>query len=308
MRRWCSIVVIALLSGRPTAAAADEAKTCGPDDGLDASARRARGVAAYGEGERRGDRGAFRAAARCFEFAHEAEPSGPVLFNAAKSWTAADEPARAADAYARALTTGGLEPAYQKIAREQLAAAGKALMVVDAVRPRGRRLRVAHVDGDVPTTFHLEPGAHDVVITCPGEDLTLSLTARAGDKERLDLPCPDAAAPSPSPPPRRPPPDDDGVSALGVTGWTLLAVGGAGGAVALGLGIATVDARDEFRETRDEDVRARGEDLRLGTNISAFGGLALGLLGAGLLVYDAVADDGIEVAVSPSGVRLRGSF
>lgn len=304
MKRSVISVVLVGVGVSSSSWAAEEG--CRPDDGLEASARKERGVAAYKRGEREDDPKDFQSAARCFELAHEAEPSGPVLFNAATSWVAGREPARAADAYARALSRGGLEADYEKVAKRRLAEASRELTVVDVVGPIGRRLNVAHVDAQIPTTFHLAPGAHEIRLQCPQGEIPVALTARAGDKERLDLSCPEKTK-EPLPVTMR---VDEGPSGLAIGGWTMVAVGGAGGAIALGLGVATLQARDEYFETRVEATRERGEGYRVGTNISGFAGLAFALAGTGMLVFDLLGEEDSDVAVgvSPLGFGLSGRW
>ncbi|MEM9693349.1 MAG: hypothetical protein AAGA56_12445 [Myxococcota bacterium] len=307
MCRSVSLGLLGLFSAASVSLTARAEVPCAPDDGRSASERKQRGVSAYKRAERKKSVEDYRRAARCFELAHEGEPSGPVLFNAAASWAAGEEPARAADAYAQAMSQGGLESDYRRLARERLVKASRELTVIDVVAPRGKTLRVAHVEATIPTTFHLSPGAHQIVLSCGDGAVTTALTARAGDKERLELQCP-----TPTPAPAAvvsPPPSadaDDGASGLAIGGWSLLGVGAAAGIAAGGLGWVTLQARDEFRESEDEADRDRGERLQLATNITAFSAVALGLVGTTLLVYDVLQDDDETVSVSlyPTGFNF----
>jgi hypothetical protein len=117
------------------------------------------GLAAY-------DRHEFRAAALAFEEAYARAPRGAAIYNAARGWEAAGEQARAADAFAAALSHDDLDPQDAQVAREHLAALAPKFGVVGVTAPGTAAVTVDGTDrGHGPRNLHVLPGGHDVRVT-----------------------------------------------------------------------------------------------------------------------------------------------
>jgi hypothetical protein len=248
----------------------------------------------------RRDKGApatFREAAEKLEQAYALEPRGEVRFNAAVAWENAGEEARSADAFEAALALGSLAPDYQKWATERLETLRTRLARIAIERPVGATVSAAHVrDRAIPTALHLSPGSHTLEVRCPdGQRAEEAIDAAAGEARIWAPRCP-AAVKKPPPPRARVLKEERDTtngaretSPTWVLGWVGLAVGTALAGTAIGLGVATLDARDDFQASgnTDADALERGENLRLGANITAFGGAIIGGTGILLLIVSA---------------------
>lgn len=251
----------------------------------------------------------FRDAAEQLERAYTLEPRGEVRFNAAVAWDNAGEEARAADGFETALALGALASDYQKWASERLATLRTRLARIAVDQPVGGSVSVAHVrDGAIPIAFHLSPGTHRIDVRCPdGRRAETIVEAEAGQAGSVEPSCP-APVVKAAPPPPRPKRDEaeQPVSPLWVLGWIGVGVGAAAGATAIGLGVATLDARDDFEASGNSDagILERGENLRLATNVCAFGGAVIGATGIVLIIVSVVSP-GTASALDARGVTWR---
>lgn len=261
-----SLAALALAMPKP--AGAQEAKPSASE--REAAALFRAGEAAYKSGD-------TAAAARAFEAAYALVPRGAALLNAGRSWRAAGDPARAADDLADALERDDLTDSDQQLARDALADLRRnAVATITVAEPLGARLaRGEDRQRVVPTTVHLRPGTHTLLVqAADGRAGHLSLTVEPGDARtvRLSLPPPVAA-------PTAPPP-----AARGPDGWlwalATLTVTAAGTSV--GLGLHARSLRDEFVAGGRTDADARDQALRwrTWTNVAAGTAVVLGALTA----------------------------
>jgi hypothetical protein len=114
----------------------------------------------------------FRRAALLFETAYRLAPRAAAIYNAARAWESAGEPARAADAYAIGLSTsgkGGLQGAQAVDARGKVAELEKSLARVDVRAPPDAQVSIAHIErAAAPFSLHVKPGEHEVRATYAG--------------------------------------------------------------------------------------------------------------------------------------------
>jgi len=285
----------------------------------------------------------YRPAAVAFEAAYREAPHPAALYNAALAWELAGEPDRAADAHHASLKlTDRLTKTQAKDARERLARLEKKVATVDVEAPESARISLGRRERvKPPARFHVLPGEHLVTVTFPdGETASKRVRAVAARRERIEFTSPTTSE-SPAlseepPPPVAPrngtagagsaepggetPPDvapDPGrpagsSSGLRVGGWvgTVSAVVFAGAAV--GLGLAAIDARDDFEASGNTDVgaRDRADTLRTWTNVAWVATAVAGTVGVVLFIASSVTAPPAkaQLQLTPGGVRLRGQF
>jgi hypothetical protein len=232
-------------------------------------------------------RGNHVAAAKAFEQAYRNAPRGATAFNAAVSWEAADHPARAADAYARALGHTDLAPDARESAQEHLSELRAVLGHVVILAPADTTIDIEQVEGgSSPVALYVRPGVHVVVVRdARTVRLTRSIDVAAG--EALDLDLRSTAAPPPPVPMRAP--RSQAVEAhpvpLRTAGFVALGAAVALAGTATYLGISALDARDEFVESgeRSQSAHDRAASLRTWTNV-AWAGAGLMAAAAGVLI------------------------
>ena len=259
-------------------------------------------------------RGDFRAAAEAFESAHRHAPRAATILNAARSWDAAKESARAAGAYSAALKLGGLSEDERKLAAARLAELSQSLGTVKVSGPAGSVISLGHVKQvAVPTTVYLPPGAYAVEVLFPsGARRNTPLSVRLGEQQ-LEV------APPPTPTQTSPPPDraaapvpvlEEGSSAQVTWGFVSLGAGAAlaGGAVFVGLG--ALDARDRYdaSEQRDLDARDEAKSLRLWTNVLWAGALVASGVGVTLILTAPSSEPQHGVVLAPGSVAWMSQF
>lgn len=223
----------------------------------------------------------YAAAARTFEESNEHVPRPAATYNAGLAWEEAGEKARAADAYTAALVHPGLSERDASVARKRLDALTPELGRARVATPAGGSVSIAHAEGRrLPAEIHLAPGAYQARVAWPtGGTVVFPLRVGAGQVVVVEPPSPPASAaspaardagpraeapsPSPSPPPR--------LSDVRKT-WGWLSLGGAvvfSGA-AVGLGVGTLDARNDFVASGEHSVsdHDRATTLRTLTNVA----------------------------------------
>ena len=265
-------------------------------------------------------RGDYAAAARAFEAAHQRAPRGPTMYNAGLSWQEAGQAARAADAFALALSTGQLSAEQQSDAEQRLATTSAALGVLSVKAPGGSRVSVAHArDIAAPARIHLAPGTYVVRIERKdGSRVERQVQLKASRQthvsvlaapaKRVDSNKRDSPAPAPSSPPSS---DDDTRS---VIGYSLVGASVALSAAAIVLGLDALESRDQFEDSGriDRDAHERAGRLRVWTNLAWAGAALTGGAGVYLLVTQptpAAGGRGVGRASLPArGVGLRGRF
>jgi hypothetical protein len=259
---------VAALALATSPAFADEAKPTSTDAA--ASFAAAEQAFAHGEHARAGE---------LFEQAHDAVAHPDAAFNAAQSWMAAGEPARAATWLSIFLGEAPPDARDRAAAEAKLAELSPTLGFVvvrangfDGVRVDGRPVRTGSI--------YVLPGSHVVEgRTGDGRVVEKKQSVRAGESVTVVL----TTTPEP---PRPPPPVQEEKS-----GWSPLVVVG-GGALAVGLGVTTIafgvatqNAHDDFERTRsssDYDKGVARQDL---TNGFFWGTLAVSALTAAVAIF-----------------------
>lgn len=243
------------------------------------------------------------AAARSFEqsFALSGHPF--AAYNAALAWRRLPgASAREADALWRSLARPGLEPAQARLASARLAVLRTQLAFIEARAVLGSVLSLP--DGrklTLPTSFHLTAGRHELrARDLTGREVVRVIDAVTGEATPVDLQPPPSAPTVEQPSVEA---DSDAPPDLALGGWICFALGAALGGGAVGLGVATLDARDSFDAGGQvsQSLHDRATSLRVATNVVAFSGAALAATGVVLLVVSAVSDDGAAVTAKPDG-------
>ena len=239
------------------------------------------------------------------------------MFNAGLAWQGARQPERAADAFHKAITLGGLGEDQLADATARLAELRQALGAVDIEGPEGTTVLVGHVDGAKPSVLvHLSPGEHEVLVRHPdGTEHREKVTITAGATATLVVTPP---APKPIPTTDKPDPvpitpADEGPSALFIGGWVAVGIGVAAGGTAIGLGVAALSAKDDFEASgnTDADARSQAATLRTVTNVM------WGVAGAGVVTgtillivgWPTSPNEGdVALDVGPGHLGISGSF
>ncbi len=271
-------------------------------------------------------RGDFETAARSFEVSHRLAPHPNAIYNAGLAWQAARKTPRAADALTEALAMDGLSEEQRSDSEKRLAELTPTLSVVMVIAPEGTRVTVAHVqDEPTPATIHLAPGKHTVLATLT-DGRTMSRVVETKEASETSVDFTDSVSPLPSPAPNTgpvPQPDPDPPigekpssernQGMWISGWVLAGAGIVSGGVAIGLGVAALNARDEFDASMntDGDARDRAATLRTTTNVMWAAAGVFAVTGTLLLVFSG-SDDGdataVRVAPMPGGAVISGEF
>jgi hypothetical protein len=236
-------------------------------------------------------------AARLFERANSVSPHPAAIVNAAAAWEASGNKGLARFRYEQALATGALPDARKREVERKLVALAAQ---TGSLRIEGSPRMTASVSGyekiSPPARIYLAPGTHEITITsADGKTSTRTVELRAERDAELMLEEPPApAAPVVPPPPPRsappapsPPPSEQGERSS-TQQWIGVGFVGAG-VVAAGasvfLGVATVDARDDYYKSGrdDEHLYDKATTLRTATNVAWIAGAVLA--GAGVVLW-----------------------
>jgi len=242
-----------------------------------------RAKAIFDEASAAFEAGSFTEAATKFEEADQRSPRGPTAFNAGLAWEAAGEPARAADAYARALRRGDLDPDRYGKAQARLTALREELGVLDIVAPADATVSVAHARGArTPILIHVAPGEHELRLSTKE---TRRVRVAAGETLRVVFEKARAKAKTPPKlPPKLPPkPREDSETNLTgpVIGGIALGTAAVLTGVAIYLGVTALSVNDEFEAGgfHDQELHDRAVTLRTWTNVTWAGAGAFALAG-----------------------------
>lgn len=310
MVRTCSVPLLAacLTLCAVTPARAEEDKTAARE--------------LFRAGEAAFTRHEYRAAALAFEAADEKAASGGAMYNAAIAWLQAGEPARAADAFERALGSGELLDGRLGDARKRLAALERKLGVLVVTGPATVSITVAHLTGArPPRRVHLRPGDHVVHTSLAnGERATRVVRVLAAQETKLAVG--DSASSDPEEPAR---PADEQLGPANDTraearssgsplGWILVSAGAASALTGVFLLSRGLSARDRFEDSGRTDVDAHDRAIRYRTwsTVTLFGGAALAGTGAVLLLTSGkesgrpVAAARLSLELGPGSVSLVG--
>jgi hypothetical protein len=224
----------------------------------------------------------YEKAARLFEDADVKAPHPSVVYNAAVSWDYAGRPARAADAYKRALQREGLTVAQAEDAEKRLEILGNELGYVHIAKPVGGLVTVAHVvRAPIPAHFYLEPGNYDVLVLGAGNlETTERIAVLRGQTLRVEVVTLARAALQPTPAlpievPAPPNPTQE------IFGWVTFGVGVLAAGTAAYFGVRALEARDAFERSGWTDGVARdaAAQFRLGANVAWTGAGVFGAAG-----------------------------
>lgn len=264
----------------------------------------------FAEGMKAFDAGEFLRAAEAFEAAYAKKPHPSPLWNAARAWQRAGEPARAANAYAHFLRES--PPSKDRTtAAKELERLGLKLGVFDVHADGAREITV---DGlrTADAKVYVTPGSHSLEASFATGTSRVVDTVNAGDVRTVTLT-------SETPKSQvTPPPSDERTGgkpfspALVIAGGALTAVG-AGLAVASG--VDTLAARGTFDSDPSPANLASGRDKQVRTNVAigVAGGLAVLTTVAAVFLVDwsgpkKAATGTIRFGVGPASAAIGGSF
>lgn len=282
----------------------------------------------YNEAKRAFKDEKFREAALSFEAASKLRAHAVALYTAAQAWELAGEPDRAADDYARALSTPKLEDEQSARARQRLEKLEPDLGIVAVVGHEDTRVQLDnHMEMTLPARLHGVPGDHILTVQrAKGAVERRAITLTKEKPLEIDAEASEAAAPEPAPAaqpvqfsePRKVPirVEQAPRPVLLTVGWVATGAGVAalGGAVLLGL--SANDAEDTFKAAPTRETYDHAKGLQTKTNVMLVTGGVLTVLGVGLVVWQSSKSaerahiDAARVAVhaSPAGLWLEGRY
>jgi hypothetical protein len=315
LRQVSALLLVASLAlpGQALAAPSETARQ--------AKAKFAEGQAAFKQGD-------YRHAGECFETAYKLKPHHDPLWNAARSWEAAGEAARAANLYERFLreappkskdrnkATSFLKQSAERLGRLQITATGLTNLLLD---------RQPVEEGVV----YVDPGEHLVRAHAGEQVVERSYPVNAGQTVSVVLKPPEAAPP---PPPPLPPPVSkvDPVSPPTnsepeivehreprAPRWAQILVPVAGSLVTAAIGGTTVwSGLDTLNQKKVFDANmtqanldaGKSKQLRTNILIGVTAGLGALTVVASALVLSDKTSTTTQVALGPGSLVVRGAF
>jgi len=292
------------------------------DDAADARQR-------YNEGRAAMEAGRYREAALAFEAAVRLRQHGAAAFAAATAWDKAEQPARAADNYARSLELPGLGKKDTAEAKTRLETLEKSLGIVEVKGPAELVVQFqGSTEAHPPVRLHAPPGIQTLLVARDGKIERRDVMLKLGEMVEVDVtdpveeppPAASSSAPPPPPPPVATAPAESAEepSKAGRTrkiiGYSAMGAGVVSAGVAVALGFKTMSARDEFNDNPTRDNYDSATSARLWTNVGWAGAVVLGGVGAVLVFYPwekkgpADAEGQLTVSPAPGGVVMQGAF
>ncbi|HZO13569.1 MAG TPA: hypothetical protein VFB62_09925 [Polyangiaceae bacterium] len=258
-----------------------------------------------------------RACALCRESYELSRSVGPLL-NLADCEEQRGRTATALEHWRASLTLLEAEDPRSELARTQVSALEARVPTVTLTWPPTEvSLSVdgAPVAGK-PATLRLDPGTHALRVLGPGrEPVEHRLVLADGDKKSIVL-APGAVRGPPKSPPEETTPSANRADVQRAAGWTVGAIGAASLVVFAVTGVIILDRQATVDDLCDETTRtctdARGVDAaEEGRTLNVVNAVALAVgiagLGTGLVVLLTAPED-VDIAVSPTGARLRWRF
>jgi hypothetical protein len=278
--------------------------------------------AQYGMGTQAFQQKRYSEAALHFEAAAAFRANGVALYTAGLAWDLASRPERAADAYARALDTPGLDAKQTSVAKDRVAALEKTLGTLVVTAPEGTKVQLdTFTEVPTPARLHGAPGVRTLSIRAKGKPIERrDVALDVGKTSTLELkdeptppPTPDVEPPptqevAPPPPPPPPPPPRGfwttrRAIGAGVAGAGIAALGGA-----VLLGVSANGAKDAYDAAPSREGLDHASSLETLTNVMLVAG-ALVTIGGGVLLFLPEKDQArVEVGALPGGGYVRGSF
>ncbi len=238
-------------------------------------------------------KGEYERAARRFMRAFRIVPHADTAFNAALSWDAANEPARAANAFRLALD-GGLPHKARKRAEARLEQLRDKLGRVRVEAPDGSKVLVGDEKRTAPTLLYVEPGVHDVMVVLPdGTRRVRRIHAHEGGLDHVTI---EGAG-------------DKSSDTLRTVGWASLIGAGVLGGVSIALEARATTLRNDFNHSSRTDAKLRDAAVHgqmwatvgwVATGAAAVTGVAL-VLGTG-------SGPKTHVAIVPGGLSVSRAF
>jgi hypothetical protein len=311
--RLCWLLAFALLALSSPALAQQ------PDEAAASEARRL-----YTEARRAMSDKKYSEAALGFEAASKLVPHAVALYTAAQAWELAGAPARAADAYARALATPKLNESQADRSRQRLAALEQQVGTLVITGEESTRVQLEdQIDVTAPARLHGAAGERTLTITrADGTVEQRTVTLTAGDSIEIDVDAPQTAA-TPDPPPKKvvplAPPAKQPVIVERTKPRPLLTLGyvtAGAGLAALGgavlFGLSAKDAEATYRHSPTRATFDHAKSLETRTNILFAVGGVLTTAGAGLVVWQSLSADeerpALGVRAGPGSLFAEGNF
>jgi hypothetical protein len=283
----------------------------------------------FGEGTKALEAGRFREAALHFEAAARLRPHPVASYTAAVAWDKAEDPARAADNFARALDMPGLPAKEHKVAEERLTSLEESLGTAKITGPSTITVQFeGSTEATPPARLHSTPGARVLVIVRDEKIERRDVILKVGQTVEVDVteeaapppPAPTASAPPPPPtasaepdePPPSPPGDTRKYIGYGLTGLGVVSAG-----VAIGLGFKTLSARDDYEANPTRAGYDSATSSRTWTNVAWAGAAVFGGVGLALVLWPSgkpaegeKTEETARIRISPSfgGVQIGGTF
>jgi len=290
----------------------------------------------FAEGAKALEANRYREAALHFESAARLRAHPIALFSAATTWDKAEEPARAADNYARAIELPGLSTKDQKTAHERLTSLEQSLGTAAVSGPSGLVVQFEHsTEASPPVRLHGAPGIHTLLIVRDGNVERRDVILKAGETASVSI-----SEPAPVPPPApiesapaasvsatpvasafSPAVDLPSATAPAATlstrkivGYSAMGAGVLTAGVAVWLGVKTLSARDDYVSNPSQGGYDHATSLRLWTNVAWAGAAVLGGVGAALAFWPSSNSQqgeqrtSLTLVPTPTGVLLRGDF
>jgi hypothetical protein len=266
----------------------------------------------------------YSEAALHFEAAAAFRASGVALYTAGLAWDLASRPERAADAYARALDTPGLDAKQNGLARDRITQLEKTLGTVSVTAPEGWRVQLdTFTEVAAPARLHGSPGVHTLSVRAPGKPIERrDVSLEAGKTTPLELkdevkspPRKPEAEPSPPPLTGPTPPMPTPTPTTREPFWTTrraigVGVGGAGVAIlggAVVFGLSANGARDAYNASPSQKGYDHASSLQTLTNVALVAGVLVAAGGVVLVILPS-SDARVRASAAPGGVTLAGTF
>jgi hypothetical protein len=268
----------------------------------------------------------YSEAALHFEAAAAFRASGVALYTAGLAWDLASRPERAADAYARALDTPGLDAKQTGLAKDRVGQLERTLGTLAVSAPEGWKVQLdTFTEVPAPARLHGSPGVHALSVRAPGKPIERrDVSLEAGKVTPLDLSKDEVKIPTKPtrdvepPPPPPPPPPQQPREVVKESFWTIRRVAGVGvaglGVAALGggvlLGISANGAKDAYNEAPTQKSFDHASSLQTLTNVMLIAGTVVTIGGVVLIVLpEKDSPEGhVRVGATPGGAFVAGSF
>jgi len=241
-------------------------------------------------------KGDYDRAAQRFMRAFKLVPHPNTAFNAALSWDAASDDARAANAFKLALDSGLARQARER-AEGRLDELEEKLGRVRVHAPAGSRVLVSDETRRAPAEIYVEPGIHDVVVLLPdGKRRVHRIHAHAGDTSHVSVAGGTGG-------------DESSSNTLRTVGWGSIVTAAVLGAVSIGLEARAAKLRSDFNTSDRTDASLRTVVLHAQT-WATVGWVATGVAGVtGIaLVVGSPSGPDTRVSIVPGGVSLSRTF